>query len=71
MDLIARLEAGMTGRGFAGSRVRLDKNDPATVILQVRRKDLSRLTSGEGPGALLNFFSDNGMKKVLLDLHGR
>lgn len=71
MSLIARLEAGLVDRGFVGCRVRLDKNDPAMVTIQVRRKDLTRITAGDEPEELLVFFSENGMKKVFIDLQGR
>ncbi|NOX80872.1 MAG: ATP-dependent sacrificial sulfur transferase LarE [Deltaproteobacteria bacterium] len=69
--LIAALEQDLERQGFAGCRVRLDRHDAATVLVQLRHCDLERFGRRLQQDDITRFFHDSGMKNVYLDLQGR
>lgn len=68
---VAMLESGMAQLGLIGCRVRLCASNEHEVHLEIRSQDFSRLAKSEVRMALLRFFQQHGVDKVLLLLQGR
>ncbi len=64
-------ENGVEKLGFTGCRVRMNRQDEATVFIQVASQDFEILFAGGMRIALFRFFQKNGIKKVFIDIEGR
>ncbi len=71
LQVVARREQLLGQLGFAGCRVRLDRQDPDVVHIQVQRKDMDRLMDPGMRLAVMRLFAKEGASRVLLDLAGR
>ncbi|MDR2549153.1 MAG: ATP-dependent sacrificial sulfur transferase LarE [Desulfobulbus sp.] len=71
LQKVAMLESGMAQFGLTGCRVRLCVGSEHEVHLEIRSQDFSRLVKSEVRMALLRFFQQHGIDKVLLLLQGR
>ncbi len=71
VKLIAALEQDLERLGFAGCRVRLDRHNSATVLVQLRHSDFARFGRQVQQNNVTRFFYDSGIKNVYLDLKGR
>jgi len=69
--LVEKLEAYLEEMGFLGCRVRLDRQDPEKVFIQVAEKDVGLLSSDRYRPVVVNFFNDFNVKRIFLDLLGR
>ena len=68
---VARHEQALAGLGFAGCRVRLDRQDSGVVYVQVQQADLDRLLDPGMRMAVTRLFGKQGVGRVFLDLAGR
>jgi len=71
LQQVAILENGMTQFGLVGCRVRLCAGSAHEVHLEIRSQDFARLAESEVRIALLRFFQQHDIGKVLLLLRGR
>ena len=71
LQRVATLENGMAQFGLVGCRVRLCAGSMHEVHLEIRSQDFVRLAESGVRMALLHFFLQHGISKVLLLLQGR
>ncbi len=71
IDRIARWEKRVKNTGFSDCRVRLVKEEPETVYIQVAEADMALIVNPNIRIALLRFFANQGIVKVYFDLEGR
>lgn len=68
---IESMEEGMANLGLIGCRVRLRRHTEWEIELAVRACDFSILADQQRRSAVVRFFRDQGIDKILLDLVGR
>ncbi len=71
LQQVARREQGLARLGFAGCRVRLDREDEGTAYVQVRQEDLERFLDQGMRMAVARLLGKEGVTRVYLDLAGR
>ncbi|WP_169737461.1 ATP-dependent sacrificial sulfur transferase LarE [Desulfobulbus elongatus] len=71
LQRVAVLERGLELFGLVGCRVRLCDSQEYEVHLEIRSEDFAFLAEPGVRMALLRFFQQHGVDKVLLHLHGR
>lgn len=71
LQQVAGLEQGLLQLGFAGCRVRLDRDDQATFYVQVCQEDMDLLLDQGMRMAVVRLLRKQGADTVYLDLAGR
>jgi pyridinium-3,5-biscarboxylic acid mononucleotide sulfurtransferase len=71
LQQIESWETELENLGFAGCRVRLDREEASTVYLEFGHQDIDRVGERGIRLAIVRFFRKNGMEKIYLDLQAR
>ncbi|MEN8200698.1 MAG: TIGR00268 family protein, partial [Thermodesulfobacteriota bacterium] len=69
LELVAQCESFLLSRGFSGCRVR--PGSKKDVVLQVTAEDMGRLLETFERQEIIDYFSNVGFEKVLIDLRVR
>ncbi|PID71644.1 MAG: adenine nucleotide alpha hydrolase [Desulfobulbus propionicus] len=68
---IEQFERGVLQFGLSQCRVRLDKDSPKTVYVQLSEQDLTAVMNQDIRVAMVRFFHNNGIQNVYLNMVGR
>jgi uncharacterized protein len=68
---VARYEAVLLAAGYSGTRVRLCRNDPKSIKIEVKESDLPDISGSAARKHIISKFQKTGIENVWLSLQGR